>query len=213
MGRIGVVNYDAGNLQSVETALQHLGADFIVSSDPKVLDAADKLIFPGVGEARAAMDRLEHYGLDDFISQYHREGRYILGICIGAQIILTRSEENDTGCLNLVEGTARKFPAVKGLKVPHMGWNTVHVKGETDLFRGIPDGSSFYFVHSYYPSPENEEQTLAYTCYGIDFCSALRKGSLYAVQFHPEKSGKWGLQLLSNYITGIGPDCTSAGEA
>ncbi len=212
MARVGVVDYDAGNLRSVETALEYLQADFIISSDPDVLEKTGKLIFPGVGEARAAMDRLEHYGLDDFIREYYRAGRIILGICIGAQIILSRSEENDTPCLDLISGTARRFPGGTGLKVPHMGWNSVAVEQESVLFEGIPDGSSFYFVHSYYPDPDESECRIASTEYGIEFCAALRQGSLYAVQFHPEKSGMRGLQLLRNYLSKIGPDCTAGGE-
>jgi glutamine amidotransferase len=212
VARVGIVDYDAGNLKSVETAFEYLHADYVISSEPEVLEKTDKLIFPGVGEARAAMERLKHCGLDDFIRGYYRSGRNILGICLGAQIVLSRSEEKDTQCLALIPGTARRFPGGEGLKVPHMGWNSVEVDTESQLFEGIPNGSSFYFVHSYYPDPEERKCRLAVTEYGIEFCSALRKGGLHAIQFHPEKSGKRGLQLLRNYLTKIGPDCTIGGE-
>lgn len=207
MKRVGVVDYDAGNLKSVETALEYLGADYEISKDPETLARTDKLIFPGVGEAGAAMDRLRHYGLDDFLREFFRMGKYILGICLGAQIVLSKSEETDTGCLDLIPGTALKFSGEGGLKVPHMGWNTVHVTGESLLFKGIPEDSSFYFVHSYYPSPDDPERVIARTDYGLQFCSAICRDNLYAVQFHPEKSGRWGLQLLHNYIADIGPRC------
>lgn len=212
MARVGIVDYDAGNLKSVETALEYLQADFVISSDPEVLERTEKLIFPGVGEAKAAMERLKHYRLDDFIREYYKAGRNILGICLGAQIVLSSSEENGTQCLDLISGTARRFPGGQGLKVPHMGWNSVKVDMESRLFEDIPNGSSFYFVHSYYPDPDEGECRIASTNYGFEFCSALRQGSLHAVQFHPEKSGKWGLQLLHNYLSKIGPDCTIGGE-
>jgi len=207
MSRVGVVDYDAGNLKSVETALNFLDADFLISSDPMVLLDTDKLIFPGVGEAGAAMESLGRYGLDSALQEYYASGRYILGICIGAQIILSKSEETEAECLNLIDGKAKRFPGTMGLKVPHMGWNGVEQIGENSLFKDIPGGSSFYFVHSYYPVPSQDDIVIGKTEYGIEFCSALQKDNLLAVQFHPEKSGKWGLQLLHNFLAEIGPDC------
>ncbi len=207
MARVGIIDYDAGNLKSVETALHYLNVDFVLSSDPRVLEDTEKLIFPGVGEAGAAMKSLRQYGLVDFIRNYEKSGRNILGICIGAQIVLNGSEETDTPCIGIVPGRAKRFPRMKGYKIPHMGWNNVVFSEENPLFEKIPRGASFYFVHSYYPEPENRECVLSTTEYGIEFCSSFHYGNLYAVQFHPEKSGKWGLQLLKNFAGTIGTDC------
>ncbi|HDQ14334.1 MAG TPA: imidazole glycerol phosphate synthase subunit HisH [Sediminispirochaeta sp.] len=199
MGKIGIVNYEAGNLKSVETALSHLGLDFFVSAEAEELDRAERLIFPGVGEASSAMAKLREKGLDTFLTAYFKSGRPILGICLGAQIVLGSSEENQSACLDLVPGKARRFPSTPGLKVPHMGWNTCSYREGHYLFDGIPRESSFYFVHSYYPEPENSDTVIGTTNYGIDFCAALEFENLTAVQFHPEKSGKWGLKLLDNF--------------
>ncbi|MFW6360430.1 MAG: imidazole glycerol phosphate synthase subunit HisH [Spirochaetota bacterium] len=200
MIRVGVVDYDAGNLTSVKTALKYLQADYLVSSEPEQLDQTDKLIFPGVGEARAAMRNLKSRGLEQLLHSYFESGRQMLGICLGSQIVLSRSEENDTPCLGLIPGTARRFSRGSGLKVPHMGWNRVHATADSLLFRDIPDGSSFYFVHSYYPDPEEAAAVVATCEYGVTFTAALKRGNLHAVQFHPEKSGKRGLQLLQNFL-------------
>lgn len=200
MGRVGVVNYDAGNLTSVESALKRLRAEYIVSEDPDVLDGCDSVIFPGVGEARAAMGELKKRGLDLFLPKFIGSGRPLLGICIGYQILLTRSEENDTPCLDIIPGRVVRFPQRGDCKVPHMGWNEVSQKGESPLFRGIPDRSSFYFVHSYYPQPETAEEIVGTTEYGLEFASAYRRNNLFAVQFHPEKSGEWGIIMLSNFL-------------
>lgn len=198
--RVAVVDYAAGNLTSVETALRRIGASFFVSGDPEELEKSGRLIFPGVGEARAAMRELGNRGLDAFLRPYVASGRPVLGICIGCQIILSSSEENETQCLDIVPGRVRRFPPTKGMKVPHMGWNEVMQRGDSPLFRGIPDRSSFYFVHSYYPEPRRGEDTIGTTEYGIEFVSAYAKENLYAVQFHPEKSGEWGIRLLSNFL-------------
>jgi len=199
-GRIAVVDYGAGNLRSVENALRFLKADFFVTARPRDLQDADGLVFPGVGEARAAMETLHDTGLDEGILGFIATGRQTLGICIGCQIALQRSEERDVACLGIVEGSARLFPGTSGLKVPHMGWNQVHFRPEDPLFQGIPQDASFYFVHSYYPAPAREEDAVAWTDYGIRFVSAIRKGHFAAVQFHPEKSGPYGLRLLANFL-------------
>jgi len=196
----GVVDYQAGNLRSVETALRHLGADFIVSGSPEVLMQAEKLIFPGVGEARASMDVLRSTGLGDLILEFAASGKLLLGICIGAQILLQRSEEGDTECLGAIKGTVRRFPSDSGLKVPHMGWNQVTPLIKHPLFNGIPDETSFYFVHSYYPEVKESGNALCKTDYGITFTSGIYKENVMAVQFHPEKSGEPGLRLLNNFL-------------
>ncbi|MBN1837910.1 MAG: imidazole glycerol phosphate synthase subunit HisH [Spirochaetales bacterium] len=197
---LGVVDYGAGNLRSVETALRYLGADYFVSSRPEELGAADRLVVPGVGEARAAMQAMAAGGLDTAVAEFHRSGRPLLGVCIGCQIIFERSEERSTACLGFLPGTVRRFPSVPGLKVPHMGWNTVSWQVEHPLFAGLESGAWFYFVHSYYPQPASRALVLAECEYGLRFAAAVGRENLLAVQFHPEKSGPQGLRLLSNFL-------------
>jgi glutamine amidotransferase len=184
----------------VTTALKFLEAEYIVSSRPGELEETEQLIFPGVGEARTAMQNLRSRGLDHFIRDYFQSGRQMLGICLGSQIVLSKSEEHNTKCLDIVPGTARRFSPDSGLKVPHMGWNQVYPVRPSALFNGIPSGTSFYFVHSYHPEPQAESAVVATAEYGITFTSALQLDNLHAVQFHPEKSGKWGLKLLQNFL-------------
>ncbi|TVQ96498.1 MAG: imidazole glycerol phosphate synthase subunit HisH [Spirochaetaceae bacterium] len=197
---VGVVDYEAGNLKSVETALLALGARISISSSPEELLTTDRLIFPGVGDAAAATAVLRARGLDEAIRSFVATGRPVLGICLGSQIVLDRSEENQATCLGLITGVARRFSADLGLKVPHMGWNQVVPTADHPIFAGIPSGASFYFVHSYYPSPDDHSTVLAETEYGIRFASAIARGNLTAVQFHPEKSGPHGLRMLQNFL-------------
>lgn len=213
---VTVIDYDSGNLRSVETALQHLRAPYRVSSEPETVAGADKIIFPGVGEAAQAMGVLKDRGLNQALAQAHKAGIPILGICIGAQILLDRSMEaveGTTPCLGLMQGSARDFTAdfrdrgIQGLKVPHMGWNQVSVRDShphARLFDGIAENSSFYFVHSYYPAPDEDSVALSETDYGFRFVSAYGKDNLVATQFHPEKSGPVGLRLLANFIDRFG---------
>lgn len=195
--KIGVVDYDAGNLRSVETALRYLGADFFISSRAEEILAADKIIFPGVGEARAAMDNLKKSSMDEALREAAGKGTPLLGICIGCQIILDHSEESDTDCLSLIPGKVIRFQG--DFKIPHMGWNQVLPRNPHPLFAGIPDDTSFYFVHSYYPQAD-PEFVIAHTEYHVAFSSALQKENVLAVQFHPEKSGEYGLLLLNNFL-------------
>lgn len=207
---IGVVDYEAGNLKSVENSLRFVagrmdgggsgGVSFTVSGDPETLLRSDKLIFPGVGEAGAAMKVLERRGLDAAIREFVSTGKPTLGICLGSQIILTSSEESSVSCLSLIPGTAKLFAPVPGLKVPHMGWNEVDHDGTDPLLEGVPEGGSFYFDHSYYTVPEDQADAIAWTEYGVRFASGLRRGNLAAFQFHPEKSGRNGLRLFENFI-------------
>ncbi len=200
MKRVGVVDYNAGNLKSVENALCHTGARFAVSDKPEEILKFDALVFPGVGEASAAMKVLDRTGLGSAIAEFYGTGKPILGICLGCQIVLSKSEEGDVGCIGLIEGRAVRFARMQGLKVPHMGWNQVHPSVPHPVFRSIPDGSSFYFVHSYYPKPDDPRSIAAETDYGTVFASAIALGNLVATQFHPEKSGEVGLRLLSNFL-------------
>ncbi len=194
-----VVDYQAGNLRSVETALRHIGASHEITDDPVRLARAERIIFPGVGDAAHAMRLLAERGIDRVMRERHAAGIPILGICLGCQIVLEATEEGGAACLGLVPGTARRFPSECG-KVPHMGWNTVRSREDHWLFRGVPAESSFYFVHSYYPAPESEEDAIAWCDYGIEFAAAVERGSLVATQFHPEKSGEAGLQLLRTFV-------------
>lgn len=196
----GVVDYNAGNLKSVETALRFLKADFFISAHPEDFKKADKLIFPGVGDAHAAMKILNSSGLGEAIRTFYSTGKPVLGICLGCQIIYTHSEEGDTACLDLIQGEVVRFPPVPGYKVPHMGWNQVIHQNRHPVFQHIPENSSFYFVHSYYPKPDNDTYVAGETEYCVRFSSAVHKNNLLAVQFHPEKSGKKGLKLLSNFL-------------
>jgi glutamine amidotransferase len=197
---IAVVDYDAGNLRSVETALQHLGARFRITSTPSEVTDAERVIVPGVGDARAAMERLSSSGLDQAITSVAQSGRPVMGICLGSQIVLDFSEENDTSCLHLIPGTARAFPREPGRKVPHMGWNTIEQRVPHPLFDGIRAQSSFYFVHSYYPAPTESDDIMAWCDYGTRFAAVVGRKNVIATQFHPEKSGKPGLTMLANFL-------------
>lgn len=196
-----VVDYDAGNLRSVETALAHLGASYRVTADPDDLAHAQKIIFPGVGDGSHAMKVLAERGLDRAITERHAAGTPILGICVGCQVAFDMTEEREASCLGLVPGVVRRFPPEVG-KVPHMGWNTVTHAADHWLFAGVPQDASFYFVHSFYPSPSNERDAIAWSDYGFQFVAAVERGSLVATQFHPEKSGEPGLVLLRNFLEG-----------
>jgi len=206
----GVVDYGAGNLKSVETALRHLGADFRISDIPAELAESDRLIFPGVGEAASAMANLRAGGWPSFLEDYAASGRPFLGICLGSQIILNRSQEGDAPCLGLIPGEAQLFTDTPGfaaegpLKVPHMGWNTLEAEAEHPLLEGIPRGSSFYFVHSFFPAPDETlpgVSVLARCTYGLSFAAAYARGNVMATQFHPEKSGPPGLRMLRNFLS------------
>jgi imidazole glycerol-phosphate synthase subunit HisH len=199
----GVIDYEAGNSTSVCNALASIGAPFFVSDQRGKLESAQSIIMPGVGEAQSAMQSLRSLGLIEWLRGVEVP---FLGICLGMQVLFERSDERDTECLGIIPGTIRRFqPEVRSgtgertRKIPHMGWNTVRVQSENPLFDGITDESYFYFVHAYYAPVV--EATIAVTEYGLPFTTALRRGNFYGVQFHPEKSGKQGLQLLQNFIS------------
>jgi imidazole glycerol-phosphate synthase subunit HisH len=202
-GRVAVVDYGAGNLQSVRNALAHLGVAHAVTADPDAVRHADTVVFPGVGEASSAMRVLNRTGLGEAIRGIHRAGRRLIGICLGCQVILDRSEEGDTPCLGLLPGVVRRFVPGPGLKVPHMGWNTVRFVDHPAL-RGVPEGTSFYFVHSFYPVPADPGVVAGTTVHGIPFAACIAAGSLVAFQFHLEKSGPAGLALLGACLAGNG---------
>jgi len=202
---IAIIDYKAGNLASVARAINHLGFECRITNNLKEIARAEKLIFPGVGYAGQAMKDLKKMDLDKAILDYYKSGRPFLGICLGTQVILDDSEENETACLGLMSGAVRRFSSPlrsnngNVLKVPHMGWNEVELKTSHPVFEGVARGSEFYFVHSYFPAPKNKDTIIGTTDYGINFASALGYKNLIAVQFHPEKSGKPGLTILKNF--------------
>jgi glutamine amidotransferase len=202
-GRVAVVDYGAGNLRSVQNALVRLGCRHEVTADPDAVRRADTVVFPGVGEASSAMSVLVRTGLGEAIRGAYRAGRRLIGICLGCQVILERSEEGGTTCLGLLPGVVRRFAPSPGLKVPHMGWNTVRFAGHPAL-RGVPPDTSFYFVHSYYPVPADARVVAGTTEHGVEFTSCIASGSLIAFQFHLEKSGPAGLALLGACLAWAG---------
>ena len=209
---IVILDYKAGNLTSVQRALDFLGRESVITSDFDKVMKADKLIFPGVGAAGQAMSDLERLKLDRALRESYHGGKPILGICLGTQIIMEWSEENGTQCLGLIKGKVRRFHENlrdregKNLKVPHMGWNGVSLRHRHPLFDGVEPASEFYFVHSYYPVPEGSDHVLGETDYGSLFASVLVIKNLVAVQFHLEKSGRPGLKILSNFCRWDGRD-------
>lgn len=203
---IGIVDYNAGNITSVERSLTKLGIDFILSKKPEELKDCTKLIFPGVGDASYAMEQLKITGFDDFLKKWCDDKKPLLGICLGSQIIFDWSEEGDTTCLGLVKGKIKHFytidPSLKkqDLKVPHMGWNNLSFQnGSSDILSNVPSNSDFYFVHSYVICPDDEKVVKATTDYGIKVPAVIQSENIYACQFHPEKSGEIGLRILSAY--------------
>jgi len=209
---IAIIDYKAGNLTSVQRALASIGRDSVITASPSEVLAAERIIFPGVGAAGTAMFDLMRLKLDRALVKAFGRGTPILGICLGTQIVMERSEENHTRCLGLIKGEVLRFPeniAEPGggkLKVPHMGWNRVNLKRKHPVFDGIDPRSEFYFVHSYYPGPREALNLLGETLHGITFASVLASSNLVAVQFHPEKSGRPGLRLLSNFCGWDGND-------
>ena len=197
---ITIVDYKAGNLTSVKRSLDHLGIANQITADPLVVRESERIIFPGVGHAGAAMQALRERGLDHAIKEAFLRGTPILGICIGCQIILTHSEEGDTPCLDLIPGDCLHFHFKDtGLKIPHMGWNEVKPIKQHPLLRHLRTGDQFFFVHSYYPEPTDREVIYATCDYGISFPAAIGSRNLFAVQFHVEKSGPVGLEILKNF--------------
>ena len=207
MSDIAVVDYGMGNLRSVAKAIEHVapGAHVVVTRDPAVVQAAERVVFPGQGAMRDCMRELDATGLRDAILEAARDKPF-LGICIGLQMLFEHSEEGDTPGLSVLAGRVRRFPAEEmtgadgaRLKVPHMGWNEVHQTLPHPLWAGIPDGARFYFVHSYFAEPAHSNAVAAYSLYPFPFTCAVARENIFAVQFHPEKSHEAGLQLLRNF--------------
>jgi glutamine amidotransferase len=207
MASIAIIDYGMGNLHSIAKATEHVAGKLRVrvTSDHDDIRAAERGVFPGVGAMRDCMAELEGTGLDRVVVEAARN-KPLLGVCLGMQALLTHSEENDgTDCLDLVPGEVVRFPPAmeesgERLKIPHMGWNRVEQAHPHPMWQGIPDGSRFYFVHSYFAEPQREADVAARTPYGVEFASVVAHGNIFAVQFHPEKSQHAGLQLLANFV-------------
>lgn len=195
-----IIDYDAGNLRSVQRACREVGVDAEITADPDRLRRADRIIFPGVGAAGAAMRSLRTNGMDEALSEAIRTGTPVLGICLGLQISFDRSEENDTPTLGLIPGEVRRFAFERReLKVPHMGWNEVRVRKPHPLLEGVQPGDELYFVHAYYPQPRDANDVYAVTDYEIEFACAIGRDNYFGMQCHPEKSGRVGLGVLERF--------------
>jgi len=209
--KIVIINTRAANVHSVDKALRKVGANPVITSDPEELASADAAVLPGVGASDAVMTALNSLGLTDPVKQFAASGRPLLCICIGLQVLFNSSEEGDLPGLGLVQGSVKLIPSGmkdklgNKMKVPHIGWNEVHfTDGETErnpIFRGIPQGSHFYFVHSYRCVPDEQSEVAATANYGVEVCAAVVRRNVIGTQFHPEKSGSIGLQIYKNFFT------------
>lgn len=203
-----IVDYNAGNLRSVKRACDAVHVQALFTQDAETVATADRIIFPGVGHAQSAMQTLERTGLAQALLEATARGTPVLGICVGAQLMLDRSEEGPVQGLGLIEGVTRRFAlADPTLKVPHMGWNRVRALKPHPLLEGLGDDDEFYFVHSYYLDPARAENVYAVSDHGGDFCCAIGRDNLFATQFHPEKSGRFGLALLERFARWDGTPC------
>ncbi len=208
--KIVIINTRAANVHSVDKALRKVGANPVITSDPEELASADAAVLPGVGASDAVMTALNSLGLTDPVKQFAASGRPLLCICIGLQVLFNSSEEGDLPGLGLVQGSVKLIPTGmkdklgNKMKVPHIGWNEVHfTDGETErnpIFRGIPQGSHFYFVHSYRCVPDEQSEVAATANYGVEVCAAVVRRNVIGTQFHPEKSGSIGLQIYKNFF-------------
>jgi glutamine amidotransferase len=196
---ITIIDYDAGNLTSVYRALKHIGVSARISNNPKEIENAQKIIFPGVGHAKSAMRSLTQKGIDTALKNAFDKKIPILGICLGTQIILSHSQEGDTQTLGLIDGNCVKFDANLPIKIPHIGWNNIEISQKHFILKDLDLQSEMYFVHSYYPVPADGKNVYAVCEHGIKFACAVGYENLFAVQFHPEKSGEDGLEILKNF--------------
>ncbi|MDO4620210.1 MAG: imidazole glycerol phosphate synthase subunit HisH [Lachnospiraceae bacterium] len=198
---IAIIDYDAGNIKSVEKAFQKLGKEALITRDPQVILSADHVVLPGVGNFGDAAANLRKYGMDEVIREVVKKEIPFLGICVGMQLLYEGSEESPgVPGLGLIKGQVRRFSERDGFKVPEIGWNSIFMMNDGELFEGIGNGAYVYFVHSYYCKTEEPECIRAVCEYEKIFDASIQKGKIFATQFHPEKSGEIGLQILKNFV-------------
>ena len=196
---IAIIDYGAGNIRSIEKALEYTGAKVQITDEPEIVNKAQAIVLPGVGSGKAAMTRIVERGLDDAIRNAIQLGKPFLGICLGMQLLADHHAEGVVDGLGLFPGEVRRIP--HGPKIPHMGWNQVQqLQPDLAIFDGIPQNSYFYFAHSYFVEPQDSQGVAAVTDYGSSFCSVIVTEQVWGTQFHPEKSGSIGLRLLSNFL-------------
>ncbi len=197
---IAIIDYGAGNIQSVNKALIHIGCDTLVTRDKDIIMKADGAVLPGVGSFGDTMNTMTQYGIKDTVLDYTKSGKPFLGICLGLQLLFPASEESpEANGLGIFDGTITKIPSGEGLKIPHIGWNSLDIKKKDGIFKGIDNNSYVYFVHSYYLNAKDKNIVSAQTNYGVTIDAAVEKGNVFATQFHPEKSGETGLKILKNF--------------
>lgn len=198
---VAIIDYDAGNIKSVEKAVEYLGESAVITRDRDVICSADKVILPGVGSFGDAMDKLHRYGLDKVIYDVCDMGKPFLGICLGLQLLYKTSEESKGVCgLGILDGEIRRIPDATDIKVPQIGWNSLDIKEGARLFQGIENNAYVYFVHSYYLKSANNEDVAASTMYGVEIHASVERDNIFACQFHPEKSSATGLAILKNFL-------------
>ncbi len=200
---IAIIDYGAGNLQSVKKALDFIGADSVITDSPEIIEKSDRILLPGVGSFGDAMHSMQEKNLVETVKNSAQSGKPFLGICLGLQLLFEESEESpNVQGLGIFKGKIKRFPDNMGLKIPHIGWNSLNIKQHGGIFKDIPENAYVYFVHSYYLEAEDESDVATVTNYGIDFHSAALRGNISATQFHPEKSGDVGLKILRNFAFG-----------
>lgn len=198
---IAIIDYDAGNIKSVEKAMQYLGKEAVITRDRNTILNAEKVILPGVGAFGDAMGKIRNYGLEPVIHEVVDKGTPFLGVCLGLHLLFDKSEECEgVSGLSILKGEIAKIPVGEYNKIPHMGWNSLELKNNGTLFRGVENGSYVYFVHSYYLKASDETIVRAETSYNVRIHASVEKDNVFACQFHPEKSSKVGLQILKNFV-------------
>lgn len=197
---IAIIDYGAGNIQSVNKALKHIGCDALVTRDSDVILKADGAVLPGVGSFGDTMNTMNQYNIKDTVLDFIKSGKPFMGICLGLQLLFPESEESPNAKgLGIFDGTISKIPNGEGLKIPHIGWNSLNILKKDGIFKGIDNNSYVYFVHSYFLNAKDRKIVAAQTHYGVDIDAAVEKDNVIATQFHPEKSGKTGLKILKNF--------------
>lgn len=197
---IAIIDYGAGNIQSVSKALKHIGCEAFITRDKEQILKADGAVLPGVGSFGDTMDTMNSYGIKDTVIEYTNSGKPFLGICLGLQLLFPASEESpEAKGLGIFDGSITKIPSGEGLKIPHIGWNSLDIKKTDGLFKGIDKNPYVYFVHSYFLNASEKNIVSAQTQYGVTIDASIEKGNIFATQFHPEKSGETGLKILKNF--------------